>query len=55
MNNSNILEMRYVGIVVNNLQKSLDFFVNVLEFIIFKKMNEKANILTLFLILKKQT
>ncbi len=53
INNSNIIEMRHVGIVVNNLQKSLDFFVNVLGFKIFKKMNEKGKYIDSVLNLKK--
>ena len=53
INNSNIIEMRHVGIVVNNLQKSLDFFVNVLGFRIFKKMNEKGKYIDSVLNLKK--
>lgn len=53
INNLNILEMRHVGIVVNNLQKSLDFFVNVLGFKIFKKMNEKGKYIDSVLNLKK--
>ena len=42
--NLKITEIRHVGIVVNNLQKSLKFFINVLGFKIFKKMNEKRRI-----------
>jgi catechol-2,3-dioxygenase len=53
INNSNITEMRHVGIVVNNLQKNLDFFVNVLGFRIFKKMNEKGKYIDSILNLKK--
>jgi len=53
INNSSIIEIRHGGIVVNNLQKSLDFFVNVLGFRIFKKMNEKGKYIDSVLNLKK--
>ena len=51
--NLKITEIRHVGIVVNNLQKSLKFFINVLGFKVFKKMKEKGEYIDTILNLKK--
>jgi catechol-2,3-dioxygenase len=47
-----ITEIRHSGIVVQNLKKSLNFFVKDLGFSIFKKMNEKGKFIDKILNLK---